>query len=191
MTTTIRKRSGRFKIQMGYTWSKLAGNVDSANGDNNPFGDNPGRDVYLYGYLRDDRRHDFRGSASWQATDWLTLGTTYSFSSGNPYNKTFRNSVTGKFEDLRAEVGYNPGTNPNDPGDDRELRLPDIYRVNLKVAVNFKPLFGQNLEAYVDFLNVLNTRAVTAVTVEEGPNFGAPRTLTSPMLLRLGARYRF
>jgi hypothetical protein len=191
LTTVLRKRAGRTKVQMGYTWSKLQGNVDSAGLDNNPFGDNPGRDAYLNGYLRDDRRHDFRGSATWQVTNWLSLGTTFSYSSGSPYSKMFRNNVTGKFEDLRASVGYNPGANPNDPGDDRELRLPDVYRVNAKVVVNFMPITGQNVEAYVDFLNVLNSRAVTAVTVEEGPNFGAPRSLTAAMLMRLGARYRY
>src|SRR5205814_7192826 len=107
------RRTGRMKIQAGYTWSRLEGNVDSANLDNNPYGDIPGRDVYLYGYLKDDRRHDFRGSATWQATNWLSLGTTFSFSSGSPYTKVYRNQTTGKFEDLRAATGYNPGSNIN------------------------------------------------------------------------------
>ena len=191
LTAVLRRRTGRVKVQMGYTWSKLEGNVDSASTDNNPFGDNPGRDVYLYGYLKDDRRHDIRGSATWQTTNWLSLGTTFSISSGTPYTKVFRNTVTGSFVDQRAQTGLDPGLNPNDPNDDRELRLPDLYRVNLKVVVNFKPLIGQNLETYVDFLNLLNSRTVTAVTVEEGPTFNQPRTLTTPMLLRIGARYRY
>jgi hypothetical protein len=99
--------------------------------------------------------------------------------------------VTGKFEDQRANTGLDPGLNPNDPADDRVLVLPDQYRLNLKVVVNFRPLTGQNIEAYVDILNLLNTRPVTAVTVEEGPTFGTPKTLATSMLLRLGARYRF
>jgi hypothetical protein len=57
--------------------------------------------------------------------------------------------------------------------------------------VNFRPLIGHNLETYVDVLNLLNSRAVTAVTVEEGPTFNQPRTLTTPMLLRIGARYKY
>jgi hypothetical protein len=191
LTAVLRKRSGPLRIQMGYTWSKLEGNVDSVGLDNNPYGDNPGRDGYLYGFLRDDRRHDIRGSFTWQATNWLALGSTASFSSGTPYSRMFFNQVSGKFEDLRAATGYNSGTNPNDPSDDRELRLPDTYRVNLKVVVNLRPLIGQNLETYVDFLNILNTRTVTAVNTDDGPNFGVPRTLASPMLLRLGARYRY
>jgi hypothetical protein len=191
VTAVLRRRTGRVKVQMGYTWSRLEGNVDSAATDNNPYGDNPGRDVYLYGYLRDDRRHDIRGSATWQATNWLSLGSTFSISSGNPYTKLFRNQFTGRFDDQRAQTGLDPGLNPNDPADDRPLRLPDVYRVNLKVVVNFRPLIGHNLETYVDVLNLLNSRAVTAVTVEEGPTFNQPRTLTTPMLLRIGARYKY
>jgi hypothetical protein len=175
---------------MGYTWSMLQGNVDNG-GDNNPYGDIPGRNVYLWGYLQDDRRHDIRGSAVWQTTSWLSLGTTYSYSSGAPYNRTFLNSVTGKQDDYRARLSVNPGVNLNDPGDDRPLRLPDIQRVNVKVMVNFRPLTGQNIEAYADFLNVLNLRTVTAVVTDDGPSFGAPKTLMAPMLVRLGARYRY
>jgi hypothetical protein len=190
ITAVARKRAGNVRVQMGYTWSKLEGNVDNG-GDNNAWGDIPGRNVYLWGYLQDDRRHDIRGSATWQATRWLSLGTTYSYSSGAPYSRTFLNSVTGKQDDYRARVSINPGVNLNDPGDDRDLRLPDIQRVNLKVAVNFRPLTGQNIEAYADFLNVLNLRTVTAVITDDGPSFGQPKTLMTPMLVRLGARYRY
>lgn len=191
VTAVLRKRTGRARVQMGYTWSKLEGNVDSAMGDNNAYGDIGPRNVYLWGYLRDDRRHDLRGSATWMVNGWLSLGSTFSFSSGTPYTKLFYNSVTGRFEDQRARFATDPGANPNDPADDRETRLPDIFRVNLKVVLNARPLIGQNLEAYIDFLNILNTRTVTGVTVEEGPNYKAPRSLTAPMLVRLGARYKF
>jgi hypothetical protein len=191
VTVVVRRRSGPFKVQAGYTWSRLAGNVDSANLDNNPYGDIPPRDVYLYGYLKDDRRHDFRGSATWQATNWLSMGSTFSFSSGTPYTKLYRNNTTGKFEDQRSATGYNPGTNINDPADDRETRLPDVYRINLKLDVNWRPLTGQNIDTYIDFLNVLNLRPVTAVVVEDGPNYGTTRSIGGPMLLRIGARYRY
>jgi hypothetical protein len=175
---------------MGYTWSRLDGNVDNR-GDDNLYGDIPARDVYLNGSLGDDRRHDIRGSAAWQVTPWLSLGTTYSYSSGAPYSQTYRNALTGSYEDYRAKMGYNAGANVNDPADDRELRLPDIQRLNIKVQANLKPLIGHNLEPYIDFLNILNLRTTTAVITESGPNFGAPRSRMSPMLLRIGARYRY
>jgi hypothetical protein len=190
MTAVVRRKAGAFKIQMGYTWSKLEGNVDNG-GDNNLYGDIGPRDVYLWGYLQDDRRHDIRGTASWQANNWFSVGTTYSYSSGAPYSRTFKNVQTGSFEDYHASIGMDPGGNINDPKDDRPLRLPDIQRLNIKLLGNLKPLTGQNVEAYIDFLNVLNLRTTTAVTTEDGPNYGAPRKTLTPMLIRIGGRYRF
>ena len=52
----------------------------------------------------------------------------------------FRNDETGKYEDYRARVGVNPGTNINDPGDDRALRLPDIQQLNVQLRANLQPL---------------------------------------------------
>jgi hypothetical protein len=190
VTAVVRKREGRFKIQMGYTWSKLEGNVDNG-GDNNFYGDIPGRDVFLWGPLQDDHRHDIRGSLVYSMTNWLSFGSTYSYTSGAPYSRYFRNGTTGRSEDLRARVGVDPGTNINDPTDDRALRLPDIQRLNLRLAANMKPLINQNLEFSLDFLNVLNLRTTTAVITDNGPNFGVPRTLLNGTLLRLGVRYRY
>ena len=122
---------------------------------------------------------------------WLSLGTTYSYSSGAPYDRLFKNAYSGTFQDYRARRGYTPGANLNDPSDDRELRLPDIQRFNVKVQANLEPLLGIKLEPFVDFLNILNLRTVTQVVTEDGMTFGAPRKLSNPMLLRIGARYRY
>jgi hypothetical protein len=190
VTAIVRKREGRFKVQMGYTWSRLEGNVDNG-GENNLYGDIPGRDHYLWGSLQDDHRHDIRGALTYSVTPWLSFGSTYSYSSGAPYTRFYRNPTSGRFEDLHARVGVDPGTNINDPGDDRALRLPDIQRLNLKVSGNLKPLIGHNAELFMDLLNVLNVRTPTAVVTDNGANFGAPRTLTNRTLLRLGGRYRY
>ena len=139
----------------------------------------PGRDVYLWGPLQDDHRHDIRGSFVYSLTNWLSFGSTYSYTSGAPYSRIYRNQTTGRPEDLRARVGVDPGTNINDPTDDRELRLPDIQRLNLRLAANLKPVLGQNLELSLDFLNVLNLRTTTAVITDNGPT-SAPRTLLAP-----------
>ena len=66
-------------------------------------------------------------------TRWLSVGATYSYSSGAPTAGSYRNEITGKYEDYRAHVGVDPGNNINDPADDRPLRLPDIQRLNIKV----------------------------------------------------------
>ena len=115
----------------------------------------------------------------------------YSYYSGLPYNRRFRNDVTGRFENQRARVGANPGTNINDPTDDRELRLPDFQSLNAQVAFNFLPLIGQNLETFVDVLNVLALRTTTAVEEDDGPLWGIQRGRMPPLRIRFGLRYRY
>ena len=89
----------------------------------NAWGDIPPRDLYLYGPMPDDSRHNIRATLVYRITPWLSTGALYSYNSGMPYSRYFRNDTTGGFDDLRARVGTNPGANINDPGDDRETRL--------------------------------------------------------------------
>ena len=57
---------------------------------------------------------------------------------------------------------------------------------------NFLPLIGQRLEVFVDIINLLNSRTDTAVTTNDGPNFGVPTgARMQPLRFRLGASYRF
>ena len=88
-------------------------------------------------------------------------------------------------------MGVNPGNNINDPNDDRPLRLPDLQSVNAQVAFNFLPLIGQNLEAYVDVLNVLGLRTITEVAEDDGTDFGVARARQEPLRIRLGFRYKY
>ena len=88
-------------------------------------------------------------------------------------------------------MGINPGTNINDPYDDRELRLPDLSTLNLQLAFNFLPLINKNLEAYVDVLNVLSQRTTTTVAENDGQDFGVQRGRQEPFRFRLGFRYKY
>ena len=131
------KREGRFKASLTYTWASCAGTV--FNGLNNAWGDIPGRDVFLDGYLPDDHRHEIKATSAYQATPWLSFGSRTIYTSGMPYDRLFRNDVTSGFDVYRADRGYTAGTNINDPADDRELRLPDQVEVNLQARVNLLP----------------------------------------------------
>jgi hypothetical protein len=184
LTLGARKREGRFKIQGSYTLSQLKGAEGS-------YSDNPAQDPYLYGYLGDDHRHEIKALVQYSMTSWLSTGIRYDYHSGYPYNRLFRNAVTNSFEDYRAPLGISPGTNINDPGDDRELRLPDVQSFNVQVRFNLLPLIRQRLDLYVDVLNVLALRTVTGVTQNEGPNFGLPSGRQGPMRIRLGLNYRY
>jgi hypothetical protein len=189
LTTSIKKREGALKVTASYTWSRLEGNVGGE--EDNEYGNIGPRDVFLWGYLGSDRRHELRTSAAYQVNRWFSAGINYGYFSGSPYSRRFRNTETRAFDDYRARVGINPGTNLNDPSDDRALRLPDIQRINLQLRANLKPLTGLNLDAYADLLNVLSLRTVTAVITQDGPSFGLPSDTLDPFRTRLGLRFRY
>jgi hypothetical protein len=189
LTTSLTKREGRMKLQASYTWSKLTGTV--GDGSSNLLGDIGPRDIYLNGYLPDDHRHEIKANLIIHINAWLSLSTRFVYNSGFPYSRFSMNSVTGKNDNLNATVGNNPNASVNDPSDDRQLRLPDLYSVNGQIAFNFQPLIGSKLEAFVDVLNLLDLRETTSVTTTDGPSFGVESARTASTRIRLGARYRY
>lgn len=190
VTGTIRKREGHLKLIASYTWSVLEGNVDD--GENSEYGTNPVRDqAYLNGYLPDDSRHTIKTSGTYAVTQWLSCSLSYQYTSGSPYSRRYRNDALANFTDLRARVGESPGLNVNDPSDDRPLRLPDQQTLNLQLRGNMKPLMGQNLDLFLDVLNVLALRTTMSVEEQDGPEFGRQLTRKAPMRLRIGLRYRY
>jgi hypothetical protein len=184
VTLGARKRDGRLKMQSSYTWARLEG----AAGD---YGDVPAQDPYLRGYLGDDHRHEIKLLAQYQLTPWLSTGVRYFWRSGIPYNRLYRNSVYGTFIDNRARLGYSPGADINDPGDDRELRLPDLQSFNLQARLNLQALLGRRVEVYADILNVFGLRTVVDVSQNDGPAFGLPIARLDPFRVRLGASVRY
>jgi hypothetical protein len=189
ITLGLTKREGRLKSRLSYTWAKLAGTVQGS--ASNPYGDIPGRDIFLDGYLPDDHRHEVKATVSFQATQWLSFGTRTIYTSGQPYDRLFRNDETTSYEVYRATRGINPGTNVNDPADDRALRLPDQLEVNVQTRVNLLPLIGKRLDFYVDVLNVLGLRTATALGTSDGTDFGVERSWMDPFRIRLGLNYRY
>jgi hypothetical protein len=189
VTFGVAKREGRLKAQISYTWSELVGTV--FNGNSNPYGDIPARDVYLNGYLPDDHRHEVKAIMSFQATRWLSLGTRTTYTSGQPYDRVFRNDETTNYDQYRASRGVNPGAVVNDASDDRPLRLPDVFELNLQARVNLLPLIGKRFDIYVDVLNALALRPANAVGTNDGQDFGVERGWLDPFRLRLGLDFKF
>ena len=193
ITAAINKRQGRARAYVSYTISQLAGTV--YNGADNPWGDIPGRDAYLNGPLPDDRLHDLKISMTYAASSWLSLGARYNFASGFPYNRLFKNESTLAYDDYRAARGVNPGTDLNDPADDRDLRYPPQQEVNLQARVNLAPLVGHQLAFYVDALNILNLRTVTAYGQQDGVSgsngFGNESGWLAPFRMRLGLDFKY
>jgi hypothetical protein len=194
LTAALSKREGPLRLNAAYTWSALRGNVlDSAY--NQAYGEIAPRDPLLYGYLPDDSRHNVRATAALAVTPWLSCGAIYNYQSGRPYQRRFRNAVTGGFDDYRAPPGTDPGRNLNDPGDDRALRLPDLQQLSLQARLDWRALMGARLggldaETYVDVLNVLALRTPLAVQENDAGTgeWGTPTELMAPFRLRIGFR---
>jgi hypothetical protein len=189
ITLSMKRREGALKVTGSYTWSRLEGNVFLE--EDNEYGDIPARNVYLWGPSPYDRTHEVRASAAYQINKWMSSGVVFNFYSGAAYSRKFLSSVTSTYADYRAGVGNDPGANINDPMDDRPLRLPDIWKLNLQLRGNLMPLVKINLEAFADFINVFGLRTTTAVYTESGSNFGQPSARLDPFRIRLGVRYRY
>jgi hypothetical protein len=188
ITAAITRREGKMKVHAAYTWSRLDGTV--LEGSGNRLGDIGPRDIFLDGPLADDHRHELKTNMSYQISRWIGTSVRYSYYSGLPYNRLFQNTVTGAFEDYRARTGINPGTNLNDPSDDRALRLPDFHSLNASISFNLQPLIGQKLDLSMDFLNILNQRTTKEVSENDNADFGVMRSREPPMRMRFVLRYK-
>jgi hypothetical protein len=187
-TIGINKREGRFKSKVSYTLSSLEGNV--FDGTDNPWGDVPPQDVYLYGPLADDHRHEVKWQATYAVTPWLSTGLRYRYFSGTPYNRLFNETPDNKWDSYRARTGTNPGVDLNNPDDDRELRMPDMQDFNMQIRANLMPFLGQAVDFYVDILNVLNLRTVTKYNNEDRA-FGQITGRMDPFRIRLGINVKY
>jgi hypothetical protein len=185
VTVGSRKREGRLKSELSYTWTYFMGTGNSS--INGPFLDNPGQTQFYYGPL--DRRHDMRALVSYDMTNYLSFGVIYQFLSGAPYSHYYYDSQYGTFNALKTKRGYDT-RNTLSLDDDVPLRLPDISALNLQVRLSMLPFIKQRLEFYFDLFNVLGLRTTTAV-IQTDRFFGRSIDRLDPTHVRLGVQYRF
>lgn len=189
VTVMARKREGRLKMRLAYTWSKDTGTEES--GFTTYFLDNPGQTPFYYGPLSNDIRHDIRAQVSYDVLRWLSVGVIYQFFTGGPYNRFFFDGVqTGDFTSLRTKRGYDTRGTIN-PDDDIPLRLPDVSRLDVQARVNLLTLIKQPIDLFVDVQNVMGLRTTTSVVESDGPFWGQRQTRMRPTNIRLGMQYRF
>ena len=86
----VREFDGKWSGEFSYTFAKLVGNTEGgvrsdATGQPDTGGtvdfDFPGLGDGTYGYLPNDRRHNFKAFGSYQIADWLNLGANLSVTS--------------------------------------------------------------------------------------------------------------
>jgi hypothetical protein len=172
---------------MNYTLSRFDGVTTSLTG---AYLDNPGQSRFYYGPLPGDRRHDLRAQVVWAANQWLSLGSTFQFISGGPYNRFFFDPVYRRFGAFRAQRGYDNQGNLM-PEDDLPLRLPDWSQLDLQVRVSLEPLIRQRIELWADIFNIMALRTTESVVQTDGPFWGQVNSRQDPTQVRLGAQFRF
>ena len=100
--------------------------------------------------------------------------------------------MTGGFELVPGRAwASTPAPTSTTPPTTATLRLPDLQDFNVQVRVNLMPLIGQQLDFYVDVLNVLALRTATSVGQEDGRDFGVIRDRMDPFRIRLGLNYKY
>lgn len=198
MVVLSKRYTHRWQAQLSYVLAKTEGTVDNAD-----FGASSGASrqfetpttglVNVDGLNGNDRRHEFKGYASVQVPV-IEVGINASFRalSGRPYTPFQR------FASRQINFPFSAGRSVLlEPRGNR--RRPTEYLLDLRLEKNFKRGTGDHFGLYADIRNVLN-RSTPTVLVTRVPDesilgadvpFEAPRTLTPPRQVTLGARWSF
>jgi hypothetical protein len=193
MDLIFQKRlSDNWQALATYTLARLEGTVENL--VTYSF-DNPRQREFEYGFLGDDIRHRARLTMSYDLPYGFQVGGTAIYQSGRPESKFFLNNFYGDFLDRRAARGFNPN-NLDDPNDDTEIRLPDTFIVNTRLAWRLKELTTQDIWLIADVFNLLNTRPTTSIENRDLPPgsptvFGQALSRGAPTNVSLALRYMF
>jgi hypothetical protein len=167
-------RVGGFAGLLAYTYSRQDVN---GIGRSNPWGDIPGRafGIGTTGADPDERRHSVRFAGHYDIARVVSLGLTYRYDSGPPYDRSFQ-ATGGSYGDYRARRGINPGTDVNDPADDVTVSNPGTERLNFQVRFRVGRWIPFGMDLYADVINLFDGR--------EG-------SLDAGRWTRLGAEFRY
>lgn len=203
---------GIWLLNAVYTWSKSEGNnegyVRSDNGQDDAglttLFDQPGLLDGAYGYLPNDRRHQFKVYGGYQVTEQLNIGFNFTYRDGRPLN-AFGYHPTDVFaRGYRSESFYAGGELA--PRGSRG-RTDDVY--NLDLSASYVMAIGDSEVTFrADVFNVFNFDTETELNEiydDEGntdfsgdtpvyvvnPIYGQPTNWQSPRYVRLSVNYVF
>jgi hypothetical protein len=193
MDIALDKRlSDNWQLYATYTLSLLEGTNDRTFSGSL---DNPRNAPYEFGFMDDDVRHRARLTLTYDLPFGVQVGGTTIYNSGRPYSKLHLNEFYGDYSDYRARRGYDP-KDLDDPTDDVELRLPDVFQTNVRVAWRLKELTTQDIWLIADVFNVFNARPVNDIEDRDLPagsptQFGQALSRRDPLSVQLGIRYTY
>ena len=197
---------GKWYGRMDYTWSKSIGNIEGQlNSDIGQIdvsttltGDYFELSEHSYGYLPNDRRHQFKANGFWQVFEELTLSGNVSYASGRPMNCRGAYPAT-PVDPTRPNYGsfhfYCDGV-PAPRG--TFGRLPSTVRLDLgaRYAPNWVPglAFGVNIHNVLDRQSVQNVQELYnqgQSRVTRNANWGRVQSYTAPRYVEFSVRYDF
>lgn len=158
-------------LQGAYTlsWTYGPGVTEfGQNQANSPFY-NPRQAKFYYGFQPQDQRHQLKLTASYTIHGFL-IGAVFNYASGPPRTKLFFNAHDQAPQDYRSPQGTEPGAG-NNVANISELRLPDIFTLDLRLAFDLHELTRQHIILIADIFNVTNYRPATTLNLVD-PNFG-------------------
>jgi hypothetical protein len=174
-TLALAKQVGSFRTAAAYTRGRLESNSDVRFVL-------PSGSTFLAGEDLDNHPNSFHALGTYDLFGYASFGVVYSYESGGPITRRFRNSTTG---DARSSVGVDPGSNINDPADDRPQRRPGVERLNVQLRLHFKPLIRADVDLFAD---VINFRDWGYVRMLE--DIGPTKVMPDRRWFRLGAVFR-
>jgi len=141
-----------------------------------------------------DVRHQIKTQTTY-TIHGLVIGTTVNWRSGYARPKFYpQASPVNNNTRLRSPFGTDPSV-PNDTSNWTELRLPDLFTVNLLVGYDFYELMRQHLLITVQIENLFDNYTPTGFTTSETAppsQFGRPNARPNPPFrTQLGIRYTY
>jgi hypothetical protein len=172
-------------------WDYLASYTVSWNYGYSTRTDNPRQLKFSDGYLAQDLRHYIRAGGSYFAFNQLVLGAYMQYQSGTALTKGFYNAQDNDFS-MRRSPGGTTTTTPNDIAGISEFRIPDFFRLDLRLSYNVLPnRFRNKLNLIVDVFNVMNLRVPTGVTAADVARFGQVTGRQSPFRAQLAINWTY
>ncbi len=210
---------GDLNISANYTYSKSEGNTEgllrSDNDQSDPGWtrsfDSPEMTDYAFGYLPNDRRHNFKLYGSYQLTESWSAGFTWFSTSGRPLNRIGYHNLTS---DSCAADGVHPTCDDGYANENFYFnnapsprgswgRTPWINTLNAQLRYTTAIANG-NLAVSLNIFNLLDADHATQLEEygedelrDNGSNnrrklhWGEPTSLQAPRSVRLSLRYDF
>jgi hypothetical protein len=150
---------------------------------------NPRQTMFYQGFLPEDVRHNLKLRASYHIKGF-TVGGLLQYITGATTSKSFFNYLDASYTNLRSPQGTDPGK-ANDPNAFAEIRLPDVFSLDVRAQYDFHALIKQHITLLVDFFNLFNIRPASGIDNTNTTQYGQVTSRISPFRFQLGLTYAY